>query len=442
MIMKIVKPLLILLLLAAALVVYLAWPDKAQLPVEKVMGPKPEITTPRTQILPTISIASVAGWQKDEKPVAAKGLKVELFADGLLHPRSALLLPNGDILVTETGKPKSKGGGGIAQWIQKKLISSAGSPDEHHNRVTLLRDADKDGRAEARSVVIDGLNSPFGLAWHDGTLFVANTDSLMAFPYTPGDSKAGAGTKVVDLPATAPNNHWTRSLAITGDGKKLYIGVGSNSNIGENGMASEKNRAAILEYDREKKRLRIFAQGLRNPVGLDWNPANDELWTVVNERDMLGSDLPPDYLTSVLHGADYGWPNFYWGGYIDRRVKPLRPDKQPYMRRPDYALGAHTASLGLAFARDERLGTGFANGAFIAQHGSWNRSPPAGYKVIFVPMTPTGYPTGALPTDVLTGFLNEDGDARGRPTSLILDGNGGLLVIDDAGNRIWRVTAG
>lgn len=441
MIKHVIRITLLLLLIAAGIIWYLMWPDKAQLPAEKVMGVKPEITEPRNQTLPTISIADIVGWQEGEKPVAAKGLKVELFADNLVHPRSGYLLPNGDVLITETGKPKSQGGG-ITQWIANKLITSAGSPTEHENRITLLRDANKDGKAEVKTVIADGLNSPFGIAWHDGLLFVANTDALIAFPYKLGDAKVGAGTKITPLPATAPNNHWTRSLLMTEDGSKLYIGVGANSNIGENGMESEVNRASILEYDREKKRVRVYAMGVRNPVGMDWDPYSKELWVVVNERDMMGSDLPPDYLTSVRLGNDFGWPNFYWGGYIDRRVQPTRLDRQPYTRRPDYALGAHTASLGLAFARDDRLGPNFATGAFVAQHGSWNRSPQAGFKVIFIPFGPTGYPTGALPVDVLTGFLNEDGDAKGRPTSVLLDGNGGLLVIDDAGKKVWRVTAG
>lgn len=441
MLKKILRPLLFLLVILIGVVIYLAWPDKAQLPVEKVMGPKPEITDPRNQTLPTISIAGIEGWKEGEKPVAAKGLKVEEFAGGLVHPRSGLLLPNGDILITETGKPKSNGGG-IQQWVQKKLMARAGSPDDHENRITLLRDTNKDSKADTRMVIADGLNSPFGMAWNNDLLFVANTDALMAFPYKLGDATVGAGTKIAALPANLPNNHWTRSLLMSEDGTKLYIGVGSDSNIGENGLDAEQNRASILEYDREKKRLRVYANGLRNPIGMDWDPMNKQLWVVVNERDMMGSDLPPDYLTSVRLGNDYGWPHFYWGGYIDRRVKPLRLDKQSYMMRPDYALGPHTASTGLAFARDERLGASFAKGAFVAQHGSWNRSPQAGFKVIFIPYTDMGYPTGALPVDVLTGFLNDDGDARGRPTSVLLDGNGGLLVIDDAGDKVWRVTAG
>ena len=417
---------------------YALRPDVAQLPLEKVTGPKPEITDAREQTIPTVSVAEVDRWKKGEAPITANGLIVERFAEGLDHPRNLYVLPNGDILVAETNAPANRMEG-IEGWIAAKLFEKAGAAVPSANRITLLRDADGDGKAELKSKFLEGLNSPFGMALIGDTLYVANTDAVLAFPYKEGDTSISVkGRKITELNAEAPNNHWTRNLAASPDGKKLYIAVGSNSNIGENGMASERGRAQVIELDLVTGKKGPYSYGLRNPVGLDWD-SQGQLWTVVNERDMLGSDTVPDYLAVVEFGADYGWPNHYWGGFTDHRVKPPRPEKREYERRPDYALGAHTAPLGLVFADRAKLGAPFASGAFIARHGSWNRVPKSGYDVIFVPFV-NGVPTGQ-PLNVLTGFLDRDEKAQGRPTMLALDKSGALLVSDDVGNIIWRVRA-
>jgi glucose/arabinose dehydrogenase len=429
------------LVLLALLLIYafLTRGQTARLPVEAVTGAQPKIIDPKIETIPNVNIADPIGWAEGAKPVPAPGLAVAEYAGGLDHPRWMHLLPNGDVLVAETNKPPSKGGG-LTKKIMDFLMGRAGAGVPSANRITLLRDADGDGVAEQRSVFLEGLNSPFGMALVGDTLYVANTDALMAFPYALGETRITApGVKVIDLPATLPNNHWTRNVVANAAGDRLYVAVGSNSNIGENGMESEANRAAILEVDPATKRFRVFASGLRNPVGLAYEPQTGALWTAVNERDMLGGDLAPDYMTRVDFGAFYGWPYSYWGGYVDRRVEPDRPDLLEYTKRPDYALGAHTASLGLAFADNGALGPAFSRGAFVGQHGSWNRTPPSGYKVIFVPFGESGYPSGK-PVDVLTGFLNKDGDAQGRPVGVIQDATGALLVADDVGNRIWRVS--
>jgi len=406
--------------------------DVAQLSVEAVTGPKPAITAPREQAFPTIAIAKPVGWQGDAKPLPAPGLTVNAFARDLDHPRWLYELPNGDVLVAETSSPPREIRtltDRVASWLFER--AGAGGPSA--NRITLLRDADGDGIAELKTPFLTGLNSPFGMALVGNQLYVANHDALMAFPYTEGETAITAkGSKVVDLPGGG--NHWTKSLVASPDNQRLYIGVGSTSNIGENGMEAEVNRANILELDLAKKRMRIFTAGLRNPVGMAWEPTRNSLWTVVNERDMLGSDLAPDYLARADFGGFYGWPYTYWGGYEDMRVEQ-RPEMREYTKRPDYALGPHTASLGLAFGS---LGS-FANGAFIGQHGSWNRKPPSGYKVVFVPFNAAGFPAGAM-RDVLTGFLTADGKAQGRPVGVIADKRGALLVADDVGNRIWRVS--
>ncbi len=411
-----------------------ARPDVAQLPVEAVSGAKPRITDPRPQTLPTVGIASVVGWQNGAKPTAARGLSVSEFAAGLDHPRWLYELPNGDVLVAETNSPprESKGITGIVMgW----LMSKAGAGVPSANRITLLRDTNGDGVAESRSAFLTGLNSPFGMALVGDRLFIGNHDALVAYRYKLGDTKIATKPElVVKLPGGG--NHWAKNVVASPDGKLLYVSVGSSSNIGENGMEAEDHRAAILEVSPAAKTMRIFASGLRNPVGMAWQPQSKSLWTVVNERDMLGSDLAPDYLTQVDFGAFYGWPYSYWGGYQDARVEP-RPDLLEYTKRPDYALGPHTASLGLAFGS---LGSNFGNGAFIGQHGSWNRKPLSGYKVVFVPFGTNGYPNGPM-RDVLTGFLTGDGKAQGRPVGVIVDRNGAMLVADDVGNRIWRVTA-
>ncbi len=417
---------------------YITRPDVAQLPLDAVTGPTPQITAGREQIFPTIAVADVDRWKTGEAPVVASGLVVERFAEGLDHPRNLYTLPNGDILVAETNSPPRKMGG-VEGFVMKWLMGKAGADVPSANRITLLRDANGDGKAELKTPFLTGLNSPFGMVLIGEKLYVANTNGLLVFPYKTGYTKITAkGKELTKFNARAPNNHWTRNLAASPDGKKIYISVGSNSNIGENGMENEVGRAMVFEYDIAKDKKIPYAIGLRNPVGLGWDKAG-RLWTVVNERDMLGSDLVPDYLALVEFGADYGWPQHYWGGFTDTRVKPLKPEKREYERRPDYALGVHTAPLGLAFGYNGKLGAGLTEGAFIARHGSWNRKPVSGYDVIFVPF-PKGEPAGK-PVNVLTGFLDKDGKAQGRPAMLALAKDGALLVSDDVGNIVWRVRA-
>ena len=427
---------LIFIGLALAGVWYITRPDVAQLPLDAVTGPTPNITEGREQIFPTIKVAEVDRWKAGEAPIAAPGLVVERFAESLDHPRNMYVLPNGDVLVAETNSPPREVGG-IEGFVMKWLMGKAGAGVPSANRITLLRDADGDGKAELKTPFLTGLNSPFGMVLIRDTLYVANTDGLMAFPYKTGDTKITAkGKELTKFNAQAPNNHWTRNLAASLDGKKIYISVGSNSNIAEHGIESENGRAMVFEYDIAKDKKIPYAIGLRNPVGLDWD-SRGRLWTVVNERDMLGSDLVPDYLALVEFGADYGWPQHYWGGYTDHRVSPPKPEKREYERRPDYALGAHTAPLGLAFGYKGKLGAGLTDGAFVARHGSWNRKPVSGYDVIFVPF-PKGEPVGK-PVNILTGFLDKDGKAQGRPTMLVIAKDGSLLVSDDVGNIVWRV---
>lgn len=417
---------------------YITRPDVAQLPLDAVTGPTPQITAGREQIFPTIAVADVDRWKTGEAPVVAPGLVVERFAEGLDHPRNLYTLPNGDILVAETNSPPRKIGG-VEGFVMKWLMGKAGADVPSANRITLLRDANGDGQAELKTPFLTGLNSPFGMVLIGEKLYVANTNGLLVFPYKTGDTKITAkGKELTKFNARAPNNHWTRNLAASPDSKKIYISVGSNSNIGDNGMETEVGRAMVFEYDIAKDKKIPYAIGLRNPVGLGWDKAG-RLWTVVNERDMLGSDLVPDYLALVEFGADYGWPQHYWGGFTDTRVKPLKPEKREYERRPDYALGAHTAPLGLAFGYNGKLGAGLTEGAFVARHGSWNRKPVSGYDVIFVPF-PKGEPAGK-PVNVLTGFLDKDGKAQGRPAMLALAKDGTLLVSDDVGNIVWRVRA-
>lgn len=436
------KPILIItfLLLAvfAAAIYFVGKGEPAKLSVAAVTGVKPEISTPNRERFPLINLAKPVGWANGAKPAAANGLVVNAFADKLDHPRWMYLLPNGDVLVAETNSPP-RPKEGIVDWVMNLLMGRAGAGSPSANRITLLRDSNGDGVADQRSALLEGLNSPFGMALIGETLYVANTDAVLAFPYKEGDTKVTAkAQKIVDLPGGY--NHWARNLIPTEDGKRLYVTVGSASNIGERGMDKEVNRAAILEVDPAKKSFRIFATGLRNPNGLAYEPLSKALWTTVNERDMLGGDLVPDYLTRVEFGADYGWPNSYWGGYEDRRVEPLRPDRLEYVKRPDYALGPHVAALGLAFADATNLGRAYANGAFIGLHGSWNRKPVSGYKVVFVPFGTNGYPLpDSKPQDFLTGFLNSKGEAQGRPVGVTADRTGGLLVADDVGNIIWRV---
>ncbi|MET0249705.1 MAG: sorbosone dehydrogenase family protein [Sphingobium sp.] len=431
---------LLLIVLAGGGIFYLMRGDTARLAVGDDVGREPRFTTPRSEVFPTVNIAKVKGWAANEAPVPAPGLAVARFSDGLAHPRSLYRLPNGDILAAETNSPP-RPATGIKGRVQNWLMSKAGAGVPSANRIALLRDADGDGRAEVKTAFLTGLNSPFGMALVGDTLYVANTDALMAFPYNAGETKiSGSGRKVMNLPAQTPNMHWTRSLAASPEGL-LYVGVGSNSNIGENGLESEANRAAVLEVDPKKGSYRIYASGLRNPVGLAFEPASGALWGVVNERDMLGADLVPDYLARIDFAGFYGWPWNYWGGYEDRRVQPQRPEVREYTRRPDYALGNHVAPLGLTFAAQAKLGPRFTNGAIVGLHGSWNRKPAAGYKVVFVPFTADGEAGKAKPVDMLGGFLDSAGDARGRPVDVTIDANGGLLVSDDVGGIIWRVTA-
>ena len=432
---------LILLLIAGGVIFYLAQGDRAELAAGADTGKEPVFTAPRSELIPTINVAEVKVWKANEKPVAAKGLAVARFAEGLAHPRSMLVLPNGDILVAETNSPP-RPAGGIVDRVMNYLMNKAGAGVPSANRITLLRDADGDGRAEVKTAFLTGLNSPYGMALVDGTLYVANTDALLAFPYKEGETRITAkGRKILNLPANAPNMHWTKSLT-AGPMGLLYVGVGSNSNIAEDGLDGEANRAAVLEVNPKTGDYRIYASGLRNPVGLAFEPSSGALWGVVNERDMLGSDLVPDYLTRVEFGGFYGWPWNYWGGYEDRRVQPQRPEVREYTKRPDYALGNHVAPLGLAFADKVKIGGAFGNGAFVGLHGSWNRKPAAGYKVVFVPFSANGEVGKAKPVDVLTGFLDADGNARGRPVDVAGDSKGALLVSDDVGGVIWRVTGG
>lgn len=415
--------------------------EMAKLPVSAGTGPQPVLPPPQTTLIPTVNIAPATGWPPGATPQAAPGTRVAAFASGLDHPRWLYVLPNGDVLVAETNAPpKPDDGRGLKGWVMGLVMKQAGAAVPSANRITLLRDTDGDGVADVRSVLLEGLNSPFGMALVGNDLFVANSDAVLRFPYTPGATHITApGTKVVDLPAGPINHHWTKNLIATPDGTQLYVTVGSNSNVAERGMAAETERAAIWEVDPQSGAHRIFVSGLRNANGMAWEPQSGVLWTVVNERDELGSDLVPDYMTSVRDGAFYGWPYSYYGQHIDQRVTPQRPDLVAKAIAPDYALGPHTASLGLVSSLGTSLPAPFANGMFIGQHGSWNRRPHSGYKVIFVPFE-GGQPAGA-PLDVLTGFLSEDGHALGRPVGVALDKQGALLVADDVGNVVWRVSA-
>jgi hypothetical protein len=427
--------------LSLALFVALAGCGSSARPrVEDGTGANPQLPAPRRSILPTVNVVDAKGWSGEETPAAADGLTVTAFARGLDHPRWLYVLPNGDVLVAETNAPaRSSGYKGIKGWFFKRYQKKAGGAAASANRITLLRDADGDGVAETRTVLVTGLTSPFGMALVGDTLYVANSDALVRFPYSAGQTQILAkGTKVTDFPPGPMNHHWTKSLIATPDGTKLYVGIGSNSNAAEHGMDKEEGRAAIWEIDARTGSHRSFATGLRNPVGIAWEPESGVLWTAVNERDELGSDLVPDYLTSVRDGGFYGWPYSYFGRYVDSRVKPPRPDLVAKAIVPDYALGPHTASLGLAHSSGSKLPAPFDNGMFVGQHGSWNRKPRSGYKVIFVPFS-GGKPSG-MPLDVLTGFVRENGDAMGRPVGVAIDKRGALLVADDVGNVVWRVS--
>jgi glucose/arabinose dehydrogenase len=415
--------------------------ETATLSVAQGTGTRPALPAPTDTLLPTVNIAPATGWPQGATPQAAAGLQVVAFASGLEHPRALLVLPNGDVLVAESNAPpKPEGSKGVKDYFMALMMTRAGAGMPSADRISLLRDADGDGIAETRSVLLSGLHSPFGMALIGERLFVANADAVLSFPYRSGDTVITApGTKLLDLPGGPINHHWTKNLLASVDGSKLYVSVGSNSNIGERGMVLEEGRAAIWEVQVESGTHRVFATGLRNPVGMAWDAAGQVLWTVVNERDELGSDLVPDYLTSVQDSGFYGWPYSYFGQNLDERVEQSQPARVATALVPDYALGPHTAPLGLARSSGRNLPTAFADGMFVGQHGSWNRRPHSGYKVIFVPFR-NGRPDGA-PRDVLVGFLSEAGDAMGRPVGVAVDDLGALLVADDVGNVIWRVSA-
>ena len=413
--------------------------EQATLPASAGFGPSPQLPPPNATLLPTINIAPAKGWPRGTAPTPAQGLQVAVLAENLDHPRWISVLPNGDILVAETNAPpKPDDATGIRGWVQHLVMGLAGATVPSANRITLLRPS-TDGAPPLRTVFLANLNSPFGMALVGNDLYVADTDALLRFPYETGQTQITAdGIKVVDLPAGTINHHWTKNVIASPDGQRLYVTVGSNSNAGENGIAAESGRAAIWEIDPNTGQHRIFASGLRNPVGLAWEPFTGLLWTAVNERDEIGSDLVPDYMTSVRAGGFYGWPYSYFGQHVDERVQPQRPDLVTTAISPDYALGAHTASLGLCFSEGSGIGALFSSGAFVSQHGSWNRRPYAGYKVVFVPFA-AGQPSGD-PVDVLTGFLSPEGNALGRPVGVAIDRQGALLVADDVGDKIWRVT--
>jgi glucose/arabinose dehydrogenase len=418
--------------------------ENADLPVGAGVGPEPALPAPDPELVPTLDIAPAEGWPAGEAPVAAPGLAVAAFATGLDHPRWLYVLPNGDVLVAETNRqPDARGG--VTAFVERQVLGLAGAATPSADRITLLRDADGDGVPDLRTVLFDradGLVSPFGMAWLDGHLYVASTGALMRFPYVPGATGTEApGEVVAALPDDPPNRHWTKGLAAGPDGM-LYVSAGSNSDHAENGLAAEEGRAAIWQVDPTTGAARVFASGLRNPVGMGFEPETGVLWAVVNERDGLGGDVPPDYLTAVRPGGFYGWPWSYWGANPDPRLDDIPQERVAQAIVPDYALGVHVAPLGLVFAHGAqlgaRLGERFAEGAFVGLHGSWNRNPPAGYRVIFVPFE-GGRPAGE-PVEVLAGFLGEGGDAWGRPVGVAIDRTGALLVADDVGNTIWRVT--
>ncbi|HZZ90818.1 MAG TPA: sorbosone dehydrogenase family protein [Caulobacteraceae bacterium] len=404
-------------------------------------GPDPPLPPPQTSLLPGIGVPDVVMWPAGAAPRPPPGFVVTRYGEGLEHPRWLFVLPNGDVLVAESAAPPSVGdktNPGIRGWFQKMLMKKVHSIVPSPNKIILLRDADGDGVAETRTTFAQGLNSPFGMTLVGNTLYVANTDGVVGFRYTAGQTEvAGPGSRVLDLPGPPINHHWTKNLVASPDGAKLYATVGSNSNVGDNGLAAEEGRAAIWEYDIAARHARVYASGIRNPNGLDFEPTTGAMWTVANERDEIGPDVPPDYLTSVRDGGFYGWPYSYWGEHVDGRVKPQRPDLVARAIVPDYGLGPHTASLGLAFYRASAFPAHYRGGAFVGQHGSWNRQPLIGYRVVFVPFANGRPQTPAEP--FLTGFLNADNKIQGRPVGVAVDKRGGLLVADDVGGIVWRV---
>ena len=407
--------------------------------IEPGYGSNPALPKPDTSLLPTVHVFKAKGWEGTDMPKAAPGLKAARFATGLDHPRWLLVLPNSDVLVAESNSPGLEKPEGIRGRVQRFMMRRVGASAPTANRITLLRDADGDGAAETKTIFLKDLNSPFGMALVGDDLYVANTDSIMHYKYTEGQtSMTEPGTKLTDLPMLPRDHHWTKNIIASEDGTKLYATVGSNSNVAEHGMEIEEGRAMIWEVDRATGQKRAFATGLRNPNGLAWEPETKQLWTVVNERDELGNDLVPDYLTSVKDGGFYGWPYSYFGQHVDPRVKDQKPDLVKAALVPDYGLGAHTANLGLTFYTADLLPVKYKGGAFIGQHGSWNRKPAVGYRVIFVPFA-GGKPNG-MPEEILGGFLTGEDEASGRPVGVVVDTKGALLVADDVGNTVWRVT--
>jgi len=405
------------------------------------LGPRPELPSPQTSLMPTINIAPVQTRPSQSIPTAPPGFTVTAFASGLEHPRWVYPLPDGDLLVAESNAPAQHDEhGGIVGWVRKQVMKfvmkRAGAGVPSPDRIVLLRG--QGGTAQSRSVLISGLHSPFGMALVGDSLYVADTDALLRFPYRAGDTQITTpGEKVADLPAGPINHHWTKNVVASRDGQRLYVTVGSNSNVGENGIEAEEGRAMILEFTPATGRSRVFAAGLRNPNGMDWQPESGALWAAVNERDELGDNLVPDYMTAVKDGGFYGFPYSYYGQHVDTRVKEQRPDKVASALTPDYALGNHTASLGLAFYTGRSFPQHYWGGAFVGQHGSWNRKEYSGYKVVFVPFE-HGRP-GGMPETFLSGFLSADGHALGRPVGVAVDKAGALYVADDVGNVVWKV---
>jgi glucose/arabinose dehydrogenase len=425
-----------LLLLGVALT---ACGETVRLSVRDGSGPTPMLPPPEHSLIPTVHVATAVGWPELVSPTPAPGFTVQAFARGLDHPRWLLVLRNGDVLVAETDapQPRPKDSEGVKAKVMHAMMKKAGSGRPSADRITLLRDADGDGVAETQRVFLDHLRSPFGMTLSGGTLYVANTDALIKVPYHDGDTRIDAApTQVTALPGGLRNHHWTKNVVVSPDGKRLYVSVGSNSNVGEYGVMEEEERAAVWEIDPATGAHRVFASGLRNPVGMAWQPDSGALWVAVNERDELGNDLVPDYMTALHDGAFYGWPYSYYGAHVDPRPQPPRPDLVARAVVPDYALGPHTASLGLTFYTGTLLPARYRGGAFVGQHGSWNRRPFSGYRVVFVPFV-DGQPSG-LPEDVLTGFVQGD-VARGRPVGVAVARDGALLVADDVGGAIWRV---
>ncbi len=436
---KVLLALLVLILIAVAAIWWMLRGSPGEHSLAELSGPRPVLVRPNAQTIPTLGLASPVGWKAGQTPVPAAGLTVKAFAIGLAHPRNLITLPNGDVLVSEATGPKSEGGG-ITGFVMKLLFRKVGSDVPSANRIALLRDADGDGVAEVHTALIGGLTSPFGLAWNKGTLYIANTDGVVSVPYALGETTmAATPSKVVALPPAG--RHWVKNLLLSPDGTKLYITVGSGSDHAENGIKSEAGRAAIWEYSIADKHMRQFAGGMRNPNGMAWNTASGELWAVVNERDQLGSDLVPDYLTNVPLGANYGWPWVYYKDVIDWRVKdPIPGDFMDYIRKPEYALGAHVAALGLVFNRPDTQLAALGDGAIVARHGSWNRKPLSGYDVVFVKFDKNGNPLADKPVTLLTGFLTADQKhTHGRPVMLSWAKDGALLLADDVGGVVWRI---